>query len=90
MKISPNEEPPADLGVPSTAPTNAAMARSRSTDWYAEGQARVVRIGSLRIVVTFLGRKGRRARVKIEAPAGAEFESLSSVTESKRVPRDEC
>jgi hypothetical protein len=60
--------PPAELA------DNAATGRSRSTDWYSEGQGRVVRIGSLRIVVTFLGRKGRRARVKIEAPAGAEFE----------------
>jgi hypothetical protein len=60
--------------TPMDRPDNASVARSRSTDWYSEGQSRVVRIGNEEIVVTFLGRKGRRARVKIEAPAGAYFE----------------
>jgi hypothetical protein len=71
-----SEPAPKSTGSPdSNSPQadNASGARSRSTDWYSEGQGRVVRVGSLRIVVTFLGRKGRRARVKIEAPAGAEF-----------------
>jgi hypothetical protein len=61
--------PPAELA------DNAATGRSRSTDWYSEGQGCVVRIGNEYVVFKVLGRKGRRARVQIEAPAGAEFDS---------------
>lgn len=51
------------------------MPTSRSTDWYAEGQSRVVEAGGLKVTVHYVGRKGRRARIVIEAPAGAEFRS---------------
>jgi hypothetical protein len=66
MDAEPNEPPPLLASTPKQS--------SRSTDWYSEGQGRVVRIGNVEIIVTFLTRSGRRARVKIEAPAGAEFE----------------
>lgn len=42
-------------------------------DWYAEGQGRSVEVNGIRVLVRFVGRKGRRGRIAIEAPAGAEF-----------------
>lgn len=79
---------PAPATSPAELPDSTSVARSRSTDWYSEGQGCVVRKGNVEIVVTFLTRKGRRVRVQIEAPAGTEFESLSSATEV--CPRDEA
>ena len=46
---------------------------SRSIDWYAEGESRTVEIGGVVVTVRFVGRKGRRGRIAIEAPAGAAF-----------------
>jgi len=51
---------------------------SRSIDWYAEGEERIVDAGGIRITVRFVGRKGRRARIAITAPPGAAFRSLDS------------
>jgi hypothetical protein len=51
------------------------LARSASIDWYAEGQARTVEVNGVRVTVRFIGRKGRRGRIAIEAPAGAVFQS---------------
>jgi hypothetical protein len=42
-------------------------------DWYAEGEAKVVEVDGVRIMVRFVGRRGRRGRIVIEAPAGAVF-----------------
>ena len=42
-------------------------------DWYAEGQSRTVECDGVRMTVRFVGRKGRRGRIVIEAPAGAVF-----------------
>ena len=46
---------------------------STCIDWYAEGQVRVVEVDGIQVTVRFVGRKGRRARIVIEAPAGAVF-----------------
>lgn len=46
---------------------------SQSIDWYSEGQSRTVEIDGVQIIVRFIGRKGRRGRIAIEAPAGAVF-----------------
>ena len=46
---------------------------SRSIDWYAEGQSHVVEIGDVQVMVRCVGKKGRRARIAITAPAGATF-----------------
>lgn len=46
---------------------------SRSIEWYAEGDSRRVAIGGIEVVVKFIGRKGRRARIAIVAPASALF-----------------
>lgn len=53
---------------------------SSCTDWYAEGESRVVEAGGVRIVVRFIGRKGRRGRIALEAPAGAVFRSLARLS----------
>jgi hypothetical protein len=68
MDAKSNEPPPLLASTPKQS--------SRSTDWYSEGQGCVVRIGNEYVVFKVLARKGRRARVLIEAPAGAEFETL--------------
>jgi hypothetical protein len=46
---------------------------SRSIEWYAEGEERIVEAGNIRVVVRFVGRKGRRGRIAIMAPPGATF-----------------
>ena len=48
---------------------------SQSIDWYAEGEERTVDAGGMRVVVRFVGRKGRRGRIAITAPPGAAFRS---------------
>jgi hypothetical protein len=76
-----SEPAPKSTGSPGSTPPladNAAAGRSRSTAWYSEGEGCVVRAENVEIVVTFLTRKGRRFRVQIEAPAGAEFEEAAS------------
>jgi hypothetical protein len=50
-----------------TAPT------SRLVDWFSEGETRVVEVDGVRVIVRFVGRKGRRGRIVIEAPAGSVF-----------------
>jgi len=47
--------------------------RCRCIDWFSEGESKVVEVDGVRIVVRFIGRKGRRGRIAIEAPAGAVF-----------------
>jgi hypothetical protein len=42
---------------------------SHTIDWYAPGQSRTVEINGLQVTVRFVGRKGRRARIAITAPA---------------------
>ena len=65
----PQQTPSPGDGVPST---------SRSIDWHAEGESRVVEIDGIKVVVHVVGRKGRRARIMIVAPAGAVFRSPSA------------
>jgi hypothetical protein len=46
---------------------------SQCVDWLSVGQGRVVELNGRLVTVRLVGRKGRRARVAIEAPAGAVF-----------------
>jgi hypothetical protein len=46
---------------------------SRCIDWYAEGETRVIEVDGVKIMVRFVGRHGRRARIAITAPPGAVF-----------------
>ena len=51
---------------------------SRYIDWYAEGQECTVEACGIRMIVRFVGRKGRRARIMITAPAGSTFVACGS------------
>ncbi len=58
--------------------TAAEPPTSSCIDWYSEGETRVVEVDGIRVVVRFVGRKGRRGRIVIEAPAGAVFSSCDT------------
>ncbi|QDU28848.1 hypothetical protein ETAA8_39530 [Anatilimnocola aggregata] len=47
---------------------------SQCIDWYSEGETRVVRVDGVEVRIRFIGRKGRRGRILVEAPAGAVIE----------------
>lgn len=53
--------------------TESKMPVVRSVDWYAQGDAQVVELDGKQILVRLVGRKGRRARIAIEAPKGSQF-----------------
>lgn len=53
----------------------AQLLTSQCIDWFHEGESKIVEVDGVRITVRFIGRKGRRARILIEAPAGTVFES---------------
>ncbi len=48
----------------------------QSIEWYAEGDLRTIEFGDFKIIVRYVGRKGRRARIAITTPVGAAFRSL--------------
>ena len=58
-------------------PQGGSSPQSCSIEWYAEGQSRIVECNGLRITIRLVGRKGRRARIAIAAPAGATFSSAT-------------
>jgi hypothetical protein len=58
---------------------------SQSIEWYAEGEERIVDAGGMRVVVRFVGRKERRGRIAITAPAGAAFRARD-LNENSRSP----
>ncbi len=49
---------------------------SQSADWYHEGDSRTVEFNDVEMTVRYVGRKGRRGRIVITAPPGANFRSL--------------
>jgi len=51
---------------------------SKCIDWFHEGESKVVEVDGVRIIVRFIGRKGRRGRIAIEAPAGAVFRAVDT------------
>ena len=53
-----------------------AAATSQSIEWYHEGQSRLVSVNGIDVVIRLVTRKNRKARIAIEAPAGALFRSL--------------
>ncbi len=67
--------------VPSEVPL--PLPTCKCVDWYAEGETRIVAVGGMQITVRFIGRKGRRGRIAIEAPAGAVFSSDDGARENK-------
>jgi hypothetical protein len=72
-----------DAQATASSPTAAT---SQSIDWYSEGQSRTVDVAGVRIVVRFVGRKGRRGRIAIEAPAGAVFTAGDDSQDGRRTP----
>jgi hypothetical protein len=58
---------------PNDSIVGPALVTSQFIDWYHEGESRTVEVNGLHIVVRFVGRKGRRARIAITAPAGVVF-----------------
>ena len=72
-----NQENVASPSAAMPAVSAHAGRRSLSIDWYAEGQSRTVQVDGIQITVRFIGRKGRRGRIAIEAPAGAMFDAHS-------------
>ena len=56
--------------------TKGSEIASESIEWLAPGQQRVVRVAGVQITMRLVGRKGRRARISISAPAGAVFSSV--------------
>jgi len=61
----------------------------RSIEWYSEGQTRYVEVGGSRIEVRFVGRRGRRGRIAITAPAGAAFISEENGNGSRNRSADD-
>jgi hypothetical protein len=64
--------------VTADAERRQAQPTSTCIDWYSEGETRVVEVDGVRVVVRFVGRKGRRGRILIEAPAGTVFSSCDA------------
>jgi hypothetical protein len=50
----------------------------RCIDWFAEGESKVVVVGGVRIVVRFIGRKGRRGRCSRTRGAQLDNHRLTS------------
>jgi hypothetical protein len=69
---------PMNESTQSCPPGNCAPTQgtSQSIEWFHEGETRIVRVNNVQVSVRFVGRRGRRARIAIEAPAGAVFRSL--------------
>jgi hypothetical protein len=63
-----------DVTTKNEAPDNQVRTGvSQSFDWYSEGESRTVEVDGIRVEVKYVGRKGRRARIAITAPAAAVF-----------------
>ena len=56
-----------------SAGQGVAEPASRSIEWFSEGEARTVEAEGVRVTIRFVSRRGRRARILIQAPAGASF-----------------
>jgi hypothetical protein len=68
---------PPPAGTPAVTPPDSSC-----VDWYAAGETRVVEVAGVRVVVRFIGRKGRRGRIAITAPAGAIFHAMERGTDT--------
>lgn len=64
------------------ADSQTPLPASQCIDWYAEGESRIIESNGVRIIVRFIGRKGRRGRIMITAPPGTIFRSSEIETVS--------
>ena len=62
-----------DRGRSSARPQSGHSEQSQAIAWYSEGAVKRVIVGDVEVSVRFIGRKGRRSRIAISAPAGAIF-----------------
>ena len=60
-----------------------AKGRQRSVyiDWFHEGETKRVEVDGVTVTIRFVGRKGRRGRIAIEAPTGAVFTGLNTFSQ---------
>jgi len=65
-----------DRTFESLPPASPPTPTSQCIDWYHEGEQRTVEVDGVRITARFVGRRGRRGRIAIEAPPGARFLTL--------------
>lgn len=50
----------------------------RSIDWFRQGEERTIELGEHRVVVRFVGRKGRRGRIAITVPPEARLSQMTT------------
>jgi hypothetical protein len=67
---------PFDLQHPGTEPPALPPSVSCRIDWYSAGAARAIEVNGVHVVIRFVGRRGRRGRIAITAPAGAIFHAM--------------
>jgi hypothetical protein len=60
---------------------------SQDIDWYSAGDELIVEADGVQVVVRFVGRKGRRGRIKITAPPGAEFRTRARNKTARKLDR---
>jgi hypothetical protein len=65
-------------------PRLAMAEECQSIDWYHEGETRKVEVAGVEISVRLVGRKGRRARIAITAPAGSLFRGIEATTNARQ------
>jgi hypothetical protein len=68
-------DPLRDRALGAAARRRLPSSASQCIDWYAEGEERTVEADGVRVVVRFVGRRGRRGRIAIVAPPGATFQT---------------
>lgn len=62
--------------------------RSELIDWYSEGEERTVEVDGVQVTVRFVGRRGRRGRISVVAPAGAVFRGGSGTSGASLTQED--
>lgn len=62
----------ADHKPPASAPSSVSI------DCYSEGESRRIEVAGIEITIRFVGRKGRKGRIAITAPAGTVFRDVAS------------
>lgn len=63
---------------------NAGDRHPQTIEWFAPGQERVIEINGVAVVVRFVGRKGRRARIAVLAPSGLAFHRVPGASSDHR------
>lgn len=75
----PNESPNQESEAIASSPCAPHVARCTSIEWFHEGFSRSVEVDGVKVTIRLVGRRGRRARIAIEAPAGAVFRAIDYI-----------